>query len=191
MKSELLRREPGISIIQRSPGWFQFTAKFGNHLLGYIASQSWWKRPSNGLGCPGDNAYPPFCSPKHRAEDPRWEPPYCCVYEFVWSFVALFYNPHMREVIWFLSFSMWRISLSMILTRSTQVVAMDSISSFPQMGVAGFPSVTRSHSCFVDSEERKLSYYRREGNMDLRFIIIIFVTLQFRSARTVVFILIS
>ena len=46
-----------------------------------------------------------------------------CVYEFQ------FYAPHMSEIIWFLAFSDWLISLSIIVSRSIHVVASGRISS--------------------------------------------------------------
>ena len=48
-----------------------------------------------------------------------------CVYE------CQFYIPHMNEIIWFLVFADWHISLSTIFSGSIYVVANGSISSFP------------------------------------------------------------
>ena len=47
-----------------------------------------------------------------------------CVYE------CQFYIPHESEIIWFLAFSNWLISLSIIFSRSIHVVADGSVSSF-------------------------------------------------------------
>lgn len=67
----------------------------------------------------------PFLSGNHYNVVCLW------VYLF-WLFVCcfLFYVPHMREIIWFLSFSAWLTSPSMVLSRSIHVVANDNISLF-------------------------------------------------------------
>ena len=53
--------------------------------------------------------------------------------------------------------------------------------------------VSSSHPYPADSGEGKLKYYRRQDEIDVRFIIIVIfvIILQFISPRTVVFILIS
>ena len=71
----------------------------------------------------------PFCSPY-----PFSSSNHLCIYVFgfVW-FVHLFYFmyiPHMSEIIWQLPFSIWFISLSIILLRPIYMVANGKIPSF-------------------------------------------------------------
>ena len=55
-----------------------------------------------------------------------------CIYESVSILFVYFVHqiPHIREIIWYLSFSDWLVSLSIILSRSIHVVTKSMISSF-------------------------------------------------------------
>lgn len=65
--------------------------------------------------------------------------------------------------------------------------------AFLRLGWQVLVLVTNCHPSPTDSGEGKLKYYRREDETNMRFIIIVIfvIILQFRSARTVVFILTS
>ena len=59
--------------------------------------------------------------------------PVLCIYESVFIlFVCIFfyYNPHISEIIWYLSFSDWLISLSIIPCRSIHTLKKSKISFF-------------------------------------------------------------
>ena len=52
-----------------------------------------------------------------------WQPPICSLYLWVqFCFFIFFQIPHMNDIIWHLSFSVWLISLSIMISRSICVV---------------------------------------------------------------------
>ena len=86
------------------------------------------------------------------------------VYEFVY-FLFFVYIPHMSEVMQFLSFSIWLISLNMILSRSIHVVSNGNISSFQWLSSIALCVCTTSLS-IIPWKTLKLSVPMKQYNME-------------------------
>ena len=75
-----------------------------------------------------------FSHPPHPP--PLWQPPVSSLYLWVYSVLlhlfisCVFQIPHISEIIWYFSFSVWLISFSIIPTRSIHVVANGKILFF-------------------------------------------------------------
>ena len=72
-----------------------------------------------------------------------------CVWEFLFFLVLCycwFYIPHMNEITWFLTFSVWLISHSLVFSRPIHIVTNGHISSFHLLYYK-FPSEDRWSVC--------------------------------------------